>query len=218
MLQRMQNSNFILQSPVPGRIKMSMEQADCDINDEGLMLRVCNGDHRAFSVLVERYSDMAYAAAYRMCSDRVEAEDIVQEAFMKLWQKPQSYDPAKGAKLSTWFYRVVSNLAIDKMRKKKPQKNPDVLERMQADTTPADDALQMSQEQVAIENAIQALPERQRLALNLCFYEGLSNKEAADIIGVGVKALESLLMRAKAKLKSELIKSDYSEDKGRESA
>lgn len=197
---------------------MSMEQADCDINDEGLMLRVCNGDHRAFSVLVERYSDMAYAAAYRMCSDRVEAEDIVQEAFMKLWQKPQSYDPAKGAKLSTWFYRVVSNLTIDKMRKKKPQKNPDVLERMQADITPADDALQMSQEQVAIEHAIQTLPERQRLALNLCFYEGLSNKEAADIIGVGVKALESLLMRAKAKLKSELIKSDYSEDKGRESA
>lgn len=175
-----------------------------DIDDESLVARICEGDHRAFAQVVERHSGLFFQAAYRMCSSPEDAEEIVQEAFLKLWKKPQAFDAAKGTKFTTWFYRVVTNLAIDHVRRKRPQSGSDVLEYM-ADKGPlADEQLEERDRQDVLEVAIQALPERQKAALNLCFYEGLSNKEAAEILGVGVKALESLLMRAKTALKEDL--------------
>ncbi len=175
-----------------------------DISDEELVRRISEGDHGAFAQLVERHSKLFFTAAFRMVNNSEEAEDIVQDAYIKLWQKPQSFDPSKGVKFTTWFYRVVTNLAIDATRKRKPQTNPDVLDVM-ADKAPlADEQLSENDQQAVLEEAIQRLPERQRAALNLCFYEGLSNKEAAEILDVGIKALESLLMRAKKTLKEDL--------------
>ena len=172
-----------------------------NLDDESLMSHVCRGDHQAFAALVERRTQMFFAAAYRVCGNAIEAEDIVQDAFLKLWSRPEAFDSEKGVKFTTWFYRVVTNVGIDAMRKKKPMSNPDVIDFMADNGDLADKAMVHKQEQVALEVAIQDLPERQKLALNLCFYEGLSNKEAAEILGVGVKALESLLMRAKRALK-----------------
>ena len=170
-------------------------------DDVSLVVLVCEGDHRAFATLVDRYTQMFFAAAYRVCGDAVQSEDIVQDAFLKFWAKPQAFDAKKGVKFTTWFYRVVTNVAIDAMRKKKPTASDDVIS-FTADTAmAADDAMVVSEEQAALEAAIQELPERQKLALNLCVYEGLSNKDAAEVLGVGVKALESLLMRAKKSLK-----------------
>lgn len=174
-------------------------------SDESLMLRVNNADHQAFATLVERHTQRFFATAFRMFGNAAEAEDVVQEAFLKLWQKPQGFDPTKGAKFTTWFTRVVSNLAIDHMRKKKPQSGPDVLDMIADDAPRADEVMDEDAKAQALEAAIQALPERQKIALNLCFYEGLSNKEAAEILGIGVKALESLLMRAKTTLKESLV-------------
>ena len=135
-----------------------------------------------------------------------EAEDVVQDAFLKLWNRPQVWDKNKGAKFTTWFYKVVTNLAIDQHRKKKPQANPDILDVLPDNAQRADQAMIETQEQKTLERAIKNLPERQMAALNLCFYEGLTNREAADILGVGIKALESLLIRAKAGLREELTK------------
>lgn len=181
-------------------VMASMQETD----DESLVVRICEGDHRAFAQIVERHSGLFFQAAYRMCSNAEDAEEIVQEAFLKLWKKPQAFDAGKGTKFTTWFYRVVTNLAIDHVRRKKPQSGSDVLDYM-ADKTPlADEQLEEHDRQSALEEAIQTLPERQKAALNLCFYEGLSNKEAAEVLGVGVKALESLLMRAKAALRDDL--------------
>jgi len=175
-----------------------------DITDESLMERVKRGDHQAFAQLVERHTGLFYSAAYRMCNDVQEAEDTVQDAFLKLWQRPEVFDPYKGAKFTTWFYRVVTNLAIDKGRKKKPQAGADVLDFM-ADKAPlADEQLEGQEKEDVLEAAISQLPGRQKVALNLCFYEGLSNKEAAEVLGVGVKGLESLLMRAKKALRDNL--------------
>jgi RNA polymerase sigma-70 factor (ECF subfamily) len=175
-------------------------------SDESLMERVMGGDHQAFAFLVRRHTQKFFGAAYRMCGDPDEAEDVVQEAFMKLWNRPEAYDRNRGAKFTTWFYRVVTNLAIDRKRRKKPGVNPDVLDVI-ADKAPrADEMMQISQEQAQLERAIQALPDRQRAALNLCFYEGVSNKEAAEILGIGLKAVESLLMRAKTSLREELAR------------
>jgi len=172
--------------------------------DESLMIRISRGDHQAFAVLVRRHTSLFFSAAYRMCGHTHEAEDIVQEAFCKLWERPDTFDSGKGTKFTTWFYRVVTNLAIDKGRQKKPMAPADTLDIM-ADKTPLAEAHMLQQEQhTALERAIQTLPERQKIALNLCFYEGLSNKEAAHIMGVGVKALESLLIRAKKTLQDDL--------------
>ncbi|MGH1397787.1 MAG: sigma-70 family RNA polymerase sigma factor [Alphaproteobacteria bacterium] len=177
-------------------------------SDESLMAHVMSGDHRAFSILVERHSSRFYAAAYRVCGDAILAEDIVQDAFLKLWRKPAAFKPDKGAKFTTWFYRVVQNLAIDMLRRKKPQSDAGVIDFMADGSDAADDVMVMDEQQAALEVAIGALPERQKLALDMCFYEGLSNKEAAEILGVGVKALESLLMRAKKALKENLVYDD----------
>lgn len=185
-----------------------MAQAGQD-SDELLVARIARGDHDAFATLVRRHTDKFYATAYRMCGRRDEAEDILQDAFLKLWDKPGLYNEARGAKFTTWFYRVVTNQALDRLRKIKPMQGGEALDEMSDHAPRQDDALAASEEQKAVEAAIQALPERQKTALNLCFYEGLSNKEAAEIMGVGIKALESLLIRAKTGLRDELTRQGF---------
>jgi RNA polymerase sigma-70 factor (ECF subfamily) len=177
---------------------------DAEEADESLMARIQDGDHRAFTVLVRRHSARFYAHAWRMTGNRAEAEDSVQDAFLKLWRNPASFDAGRGNRFTTWFYRVVTNAAIDRQRRKRETADTDALDRFESGAPLQDEALQRDERQTALEAAIAALPERQMAALNLCFYEELSNAEAAEILDVKVKALESLLMRAKATLKQTL--------------
>lgn len=172
-------------------------------HDGSLIREIQKGNHDAFTVLLNRHSKRFYSIVFRLVFERSHAEDIVQEAFLKLWDKPHLWKPAKQAKFTTWFYRIVINLCLDFIKKKKPLL---LLEDMTiADNNPGQDALLDSrQKQVLLDALIKELPERQQLALNLCFYEGLSNKEAAEIIGVKLKALQSLVMRAKMTLKKRI--------------
>jgi RNA polymerase sigma-70 factor (ECF subfamily) len=183
------------------------------MTDEQLMACIQRADQEAFAILVRRHTKMFYSAAYRTYPRMDEAEDIVQEAFLKLWKNPHSWQEGKGTKFTTWFYRVVTNLALDYARKKKPDLAGDVIDTVRDDRNDQLGSMVEKQEQDALEIAMQNLPERQRTALNLCFYEGLSNKEAAGIMGVSVKALESLMMRAKAALKEELGSKGFLETK-----
>lgn len=177
-----------------------------NLSDEVLMGRLAKGDHQAFCVLVRRHTQRFYVCAYRVCQEQDDAEDAVQDAFLKLWKNPAIWETGRGAKFTTWFYRVVTNSATDIVRKRRNHCGSDVLEYMQAEYEGQEKNLQDRQEQQSLEQAMDALPERQKQALNLCFYDGFSNKEAAEILGIGLKALESLLMRAKAGLKDNLIK------------
>ena len=183
------------------------------MGDESLMALVAKGDHQAFACLVRRHTQRFFAAAYRVTANVTEAEDIVQEAFLKLWDKPQRWDAGKGAKFTTWFYKVVTNTAVDSVRRRKPQVGTEVLDHLTDHDQDTEGLMVQEQEAQVVEMAIQSLPERQKLALNLCFYEGLSNKEAAEILDIGVKALESLLMRAKASLRDDLTRRGYLEVK-----
>jgi RNA polymerase sigma-70 factor (ECF subfamily) len=170
------------------------------LDDESLICQVQDGSREAFALLVERHSNRFYGIAYRLVASKDDAEDIVQDAFLKLWNRPSLWDPDKGAKFTTWFYRVVINLCFDHRKKKKLVNLPQDVEF--ADEKPGADTLfDMHQQQALLERWIYELPERQQLAINLCFYEGLSNNEAAQIIGVKVKALQSLIMRGKTTLK-----------------
>lgn len=167
-------------------------------SDDTLMLLAGKGDERAYGQLVDRHLDRTLAFAQRVLGSRPEAEDVLQEAFLRVWKKAPTWTN-DGARFSTWFYRVVLNLCIDRKRKPSHAALPEDFE--YADDSPIADAqLEESQASVLVEKALAALPDRQREAVVLCYYQGLSNKEAADILDVRVKALESLLVRARKNL------------------
>jgi RNA polymerase sigma-70 factor (ECF subfamily) len=174
-----------------------------ELDDELLLKHIQDGSHQAYRILVERHARRFYRVAFRFLTDRDEAEDVVQECFIKLWEQPDMWNSGKHARFTTWFYRVVVNKSLD-YQKKKPTLGLEDDDSIEDEFIKQDEALILTEEQHAVEKEIQALPERQRTALTLCFYEELSNKEAADVMGVNLKALQSLLMRAKTTLKERL--------------
>jgi RNA polymerase sigma-70 factor (ECF subfamily) len=168
--------------------------------DEELMILVKAFNHDAFSTLVTRHSNRFYALSYRTLFNQSDAEDIVQESFLKLWRKPELWQDKKHSKFTTWFYRVIVNACYDLNKKKSSQESSLIGDDYEQATEDED----LSHQQLsAIDAALKNLPERQRTALNLCFYEGLSNAEAADVMGIRLKALHSLIMRGKAALKTQ---------------
>ncbi len=184
-----------------------------NLDDESLMEYVLKHDHQAFSLLATRHANMFYVSAYRILMNKQEAEDTVQDAFLKLWDNPKIWKKGKGAKFTSWFYKVVMNMAIDKYRKNKKISNIDITEQEVEVLASQDKELESTEEQKILDTALKSLPENQFIALNLCFYEEMSRKDAAKIMKVSVKALESLLMRAKAKLKDQLIYDGYKDIK-----
>lgn len=174
-----------------------------EVSDETLMARIVARDHGAFATLVRRHSAKFYAVAYRTVFHKGDAEDIVQEAFVKLWNKPDAWDPHRQAKFTTWFYQVVVNACIDHARKHRPLPLPENYDI--ADTRDGVvEEMEENERSMAVAQALKALPDNQRTALNLCVYEALPQKEAAQMMGISVKALESLLVRAKDQLKRKL--------------
>ena len=175
-----------------------------DKDDHELLALIQDGSHHAFAELVKRHTERFYRLAYRYVQSKETAEDIVQDAFLKLWENPGTWQPERNNKFTTWFYRVVVNLCLDWQKKKRPMELPDEDIPLADEREPVDAAMIRLQEQRLLEKEIGALPERQRMALNLCFDEGLSNQQAAQIMGVNLKALQSLIMRGKATLKERL--------------
>lgn len=173
-----------------------------DASDEELVALIGGGDRRAYHVLVERHGRRVLGLARRMMRNLAEAEDVSQEAFLRVWQKAGEWQP-RGARFTTWLYRVVVNLCLD--RRRKPTMAPIEAAGDPADTRPdAEQTLATVQRERQVASALQALPERQRAALVLSYYEGLSNLEAAGALELSVSALESLLVRARRALRQEL--------------
>ena len=172
-------------------------------DDHELLSLIQDGSRQAFSVLVGRHLDRFYRLAYRYVQNKETAEDIVQDAFLKLWEDPGKWQPERNTKFTTWFYRIVVNQCLDWQKKKRPVELDEEIS-LADNRDSLDSAMIRMQEQKILEKEIAALPERQRTALNLCFDEGLSNQEAAEVMGVGLKALQSLIMRAKTTLRDRM--------------
>ncbi len=172
-------------------------------DDHELLALVQQGSHPAFAELVQRHTDRYYRLAFRYLQNKAAAEDVVQDAFLKLWEAPEKWRADRNTKFTTWFYRVVINLCLDWQKKRRPAELSDDMPLIDERDT-ADQAMLHAERQRVLEKAIAALPERQRMALNLCFDEGLSNQEAAEIMAVNLKALQSLIMRAKTTLRERL--------------
>ena len=160
------------------------------------------GNRLAQSALVTRHTPKVYALARRMVRDEAAAEDITQEAFLRLWKVLPDWEPR--AKLSTWLYRVTLNLCRDYGRKKREATVDELPERIDPGLRP-DELAEQNERLNALHAAIQSLPERQCEALTLCGMEGHTNIEAAEILEISVEALESLLARARRKLRANLF-------------
>lgn len=169
------------------------------LSDETLIGRIAAGDRRAFSAFAQRHGDFLYATALRMMRETFDAQDIVQETLLRVWQKAGLWRADGGASVRTWMYRIAYNICIDTIRRRKPQTIlPETLEAAQK----TDQPLQVRERAAIVARALQQLPERQRAVLVLCHYQGLSNAEAASIIGGSVKAVESLLIRARRQMRA----------------
>jgi RNA polymerase sigma-70 factor (ECF subfamily) len=170
-----------------------------EISDDTLMQQIQNGDHQAFATLVERYLKALYGFAQRMLGNSTEADDIVQETFLRVWHKASQWQPQ--AKVSTWLHHITHNLCIDAHRRKKGE----VVDITQVELIdPQQPAHHQQQQDVAlqVQSALQKLPESQRSAIILCYYQEMSNREAAQVLGMTVSALESLMARGRRKLKT----------------
>jgi len=170
--------------------------------DAELLLEIQLGSHADFAKLVERHHQRFYRLAFRYLNQKELAEDVVQEAFIQLWENPQRYQPEK-SQFTTWFYRIVINKCLDAQKRKKPlflQNEDDFSDEHQLKQA---QSLIEAEQKTWLENAIFKLPKAQQTALNLCFMDELSNQQAATIMGLSLKALQSLIMRAKTKLKKQ---------------
>ncbi len=167
--------------------------------DQNLIIRAQNGDKAAFQQLVAEMLPQVLRICFRMINDQAEAEDLAQDVMIKLWKNLSKYDATK-AKLSTWAYRIASNHCLDALRRKRPEQlDEDYDEAIEPGQL---ESLYEKEITKSIEHALALLPERQRLALVLFHYEGTSLAETGDIMDCSVDAVESLLRRARRKLKS----------------
>jgi RNA polymerase sigma factor (sigma-70 family) len=160
------------------------------------------GDRDAAARLIARHSAKLFGLAQRMLASRAEAEDVVQEVFLRLWTHAGRWRPG-GAKFETWLYRVTLNQCYDRLRRRPTQPLDEAAE-VADEAAPPDARLDESQLGREIASALETLPERQRAAILLCHFKECGNIEAAEIMGLSVEALESLLARGRRALRSRL--------------
>ena len=171
--------------------------------DEELMVAVGNGDVRAFGKLVERYRGSVMRLAFNVVRDVGEAEDVVQEAFERVWTRASDWRPRQGVGFFAWLARIALNLAIDRTRRPRQIRLEDTDD--PAATAPDAERRLLAREiGRRIGAALERLPERQRSAFALCQIERISNAEAAGRLGVSLGALELLLVRARKRMRREL--------------
>jgi len=165
-----------------------------------LMLRVREDDRQAFDRLVEMYRDHAVNMLFRMVGNRDDAEELAQEAFLRIYRARKRWRPE--ASFTTWFHRIATNLAINHRRKKSPARLPEYEEG--TDPVTPDDGASRAELVKHVWTAVQELPARQRAALVLTRLEGCTYVQAAEAMDVSVDAIRSLVARARDELRDRL--------------
>ncbi len=183
---------------------MDAEVSEGGEADDALLARAAAGEAAAARTLALRHLPQVLAAAERMLGERTEAEDVAQEAMLRLWRMAEDWQPGR-AQLATWLYRVAANLAIDRLRRRRPAAPVAVLETLPDPGPGAEAALAGRDRAAALDAALLALSERQRLAIVLRHIEELSQEEVAAVMELSVEAVESLLSRGRRSLRAMLL-------------
>jgi RNA polymerase sigma-70 factor, ECF subfamily len=195
------------------RSKSEQEAMDQEFSSEDLMARTAGGDENAFETLVNRHQTSVLNLIYRFVGDRVKAQDLAQEVFLRVWQAARSYKHE--AKFTTWVYRIASNLCFNELKSARRRKwfpflqlneeSEKTSEENFSDDSPSPEDLLLAKERsLQITEALQTLPENQRMAMILKRYDDLSYEEIARVMDCSVSAVESLLVRAKGALQKKL--------------
>jgi len=174
--------------------------------EQDFMKRIAEGDKAAFSHMVRTHMTDICRFAYSILGDATRAEDITQEACLKLWTRAGQWTPS--GKVRSWLFRITHNLCMDDLRGRKPQVDIEKLAFTLRDDMP-DQSVRYAERETArtVNDALMLLPERQRTALVLVHYNGHTNIESAEIMDLSVDALESLLARGRRKMKELLTDS-----------
>ena len=175
------------------------------LDDDRLMERVAGGDEEAFAVLVRRWEDQVFAFLLHMLGNREEAEDLAQDTFLRLYDRADRYR-SEGL-FRSWLFRIAGNLARSALRRRRVLRwvrfEPATHDRIDTEAGP-DAALERDEVRKAVREAIARLPWRQRQAVVLKRFRGLSYREIADALDTTVPAVESLMQRAVSALRREL--------------
>lgn len=191
-------------------MKQATDEDPEDLIDRQLMLHVRAGDADAMEKLIRRHQDSVYATIAGMLRNSPEVDDIAQQVFIRVWKAASTYEPT--AKFKTWLFTIVRNQVFNEMRrtKRKPAFSADAFEEANGLTVSVDDqpspdeAALHSELRQAIDEAIESLPEKARLAVQLRRFENMAYEEIADILGITVSATKSLLFRARTMLRESL--------------
>lgn len=174
------------------------------LDDDALLVLYANGDPAAARLLTGRLAPKVHAHAWRLLGDAAEAEDVTQEALLRLWKIAPDWRQGE-AKVTTWLYRVTANLATDRIRRRRGRNiDLDAIPEPEDDQPRAEDRMQDAARAEALQAALATLPDRQRQAVVLRHIEGLANPDIAEIMQIGVEAVESLVARGKRGLAAAL--------------
>ena len=198
----------------PETMANSIVTTDAAVSDVDVMLRVKTGDESAFAYLVQKYRRPMVGFMYRLCHNPATAEELAQEVFLRVYRSRASYEPS--AKFTTWLYRIATNLAVNHARDTRHERPENTLRLDEPDQetgkTPdlADESL-TAEEQIlkrerlaAIRSKVNALPERQRLAVIMHKYQQMDYREIAGVLKLSESATKSLLFRAYETLREQL--------------
>ncbi|ANF98349.1 RNA polymerase sigma factor SigW [Paenibacillus bovis] len=180
--------------------------------DTRLAKLALKGDQRAFAEIVDLYKDKIFHLGYRMLSNRHEAEDVVQETFLRVYKSLDRYDPKQ--KFSTWIYRIATNLCIDRLRKRKPSFSLDAELNDQDSTdgyalipgderTPESEYL-LTETQQLIHQAIDSLPDKYKTVMILRYLQELSLQEISDVMDMPVTTIKTRVHRGREFLRKKL--------------
>lgn len=172
--------------------------AQTTLCDDALLVLYANGDDAVARILTDRLLPKVFRHARRVLGDAADAEDVAQEAMMRLWRIAPDWRQGE-AQVRTWLYRVTANLCTDRLRKRRTVALDEIAE--PEDPSPsAAERMQVQARDDALQGALNQLPDRQRQAVVLRHIEGLSNPEIAEIMEIGPRAVESLTARGKQAL------------------
>ena len=172
-------------------------------SDDELVALVAHGDEAACRCLVDRHLSRVIAVARRMMGNQADAEEVAQEVFLRVWTHAARWEPGR-AQFTTWLHRVATNLCLDRLRRRTTDDLDSIPEPVSEEPGP-DELLERCDLAKRVDMALQALPDRQRAAVTLTHYQGLSNIEAAEVLAISVEAVESLLGRARRALRLSLV-------------